>query len=60
MEIQTESEQTAEIIVTVTLTEDDENPYLDRSYKRLVTRLKVPGFRPGLSLIHISEPTRPY
>ena len=47
MEIQTESEQTAEIIVTVTLTEDDENPYLDRSYKRLVTRLKVPGFRPG-------------
>lgn len=47
MDIQTESEQTGEIIVTVTLTEHDEDPYLDRSYKRLVNRLKVPGFRPG-------------
>ena len=47
VEIQTESEQIGEIIVTVTLTEQDEDPYLDRSYKRLVSRLKVPGFRPG-------------
>jgi len=47
VEIQTETEQTGEIIVTVTLTESDEDPYLDRSYKRMVNRLKVPGFRPG-------------
>jgi trigger factor len=47
LDIKKENEQASEITITVTLSPEDENPFLDRSYKRLVGRLKVPGFRPG-------------
>ena len=36
-----------EITLTVELEPEDENPFLERSYRRTVSRLNIPGFRRG-------------
>ena len=42
-------EDTAPQVVTlnIELDSDDVEPYLDRSYRRMVNRVQIPGFRPG-------------
>ncbi len=36
-----------EVVLDIELEPDDVEPYLDRAYRHLVTRVRVPGFRPG-------------
>ena len=42
-----ESEKPTEVTLNISMDTDDEEPFLTRSYRRLVTRLQIPGFRPG-------------
>lgn len=42
-----ESEKPTEVTLSISLDNDDVEPFLTRSYRRLVTRLQIPGFRPG-------------
>ena len=42
-----ESSSTVEIILNVEMDAADEDPYIDRSYRRTVGRLNIPGFRKG-------------
>ena len=44
-----------EIKLTVELEPEDENPFLERSYRRTVSRLNIPGFRRGKAPRHIVE-----
>ena len=36
-----------EVVLDIELEPDDVEPYLDRAYRSVVTRVRVPGFRPG-------------
>jgi trigger factor len=42
-----DSVTTTEITLTIAMDTDDEEPFLDRSYKRVASRVRIPGFRPG-------------
>ena len=44
-----------EITLTVELEPEDENPFLERSYRRTVSRLNIPGFRRGKAPRRIVE-----
>jgi len=36
-----------EITLTIAMDADDEEPFLNRSYRRVASRVRIPGFRPG-------------
>ena len=42
-----EASSTVEVILNVEMDAADEDPYIDRSYRRTVGRLNIPGFRKG-------------
>ena len=47
MKVTKESSNPVEIILNVEMDAADEDPYIDRSYRRTVGRLNIPGFRKG-------------
>ena len=47
MRVTKESSTPVEIILNVEMDAADEDPYIDRSYRRTVGRLNIPGFRKG-------------
>ena len=47
MNVTKDSVTTTEITLTIAMDTDDEEPFLDRSYKRVASRVRIPGFRPG-------------
>jgi trigger factor len=42
-----DSVTTTEITLTIAMDTDDEEPFLNRSYRRVASRVRIPGFRPG-------------
>ncbi len=44
-----------EITLSVEMEPEDENPFLERSYRRTVSRINIPGFRRGKAPRHIVE-----
>ena len=36
-----------EVTLTISMDAEDEEPFLNRSYKRVSSRVRIPGFRPG-------------
>ena len=55
MKVTRDNSSPIEVTVTVELATEDENPFIDRSYRRVVTRLNIPGFRRGRAPRHIVE-----
>ena len=47
MKVTRDSSSPIELKLTVEMAAEDENPYLERSYRRTVGRVNVPGFRRG-------------
>lgn len=47
MNVTRESDSPTEVTLSVLMDSADEEPYLNRSYRRVVGRLQIPGFRPG-------------
>ena len=47
MNVTKESENPTEVTLNISMDVDDQEPFLSRSYRRLVTRVQIPGFRPG-------------
>ena len=47
MKVTTESSSPTEIILNIALDAADEEPFVDRSYRRTVGNLAIPGFRKG-------------
>lgn len=47
MKVSRDSSSPIELKLTVEMAEEDENPFLERSYRRAVSRVNVPGFRRG-------------
>ena len=47
MKVTKESVTSTEVTLNVELDSEDEDPFLDRSYRRTVNQIKIPGFRPG-------------
>ena len=47
MNVTKDSVTTTEITLTIAMDADDEEPFLNRSYKRVASRVRIPGFRPG-------------
>ncbi len=47
MKVTKESSSNVEVIINVEMETSDEDPYIDRSYRRTVGRLNIPGFRKG-------------
>ncbi len=47
MKVTKESSSQVEVILHVEMDAADEDPYIDRSYRRTVGRLNIPGFRKG-------------
>ena len=47
MNVTTESANSTEVTLNISMDSADEEPFISRSYRRLVTRLQIPGFRPG-------------
>ena len=47
MNVTKDSVTTTEITLTISMDADDEEPFLNRSYKRVASRVRIPGFRPG-------------
>ncbi|MQF88548.1 MAG: trigger factor [SAR202 cluster bacterium] len=42
-----DSVTTTEVTLTISMDSDDEEPFLNRSYRRVASRVRIPGFRPG-------------
>jgi trigger factor len=42
-----DSSSATEVTLSVELTPEEEEPFISRSYRRLVSRVNIPGFRPG-------------
>ena len=55
MKITTDNSSPIEVTLTVELATEDENPFIERSYRRVVSRLNIPGFRRGRAPRHIVE-----
>ena len=55
MKVSRDNESPIEITLTVELEPEDENPFLERSYRRTVSRINIPGFRRGKAPRHIVE-----
>ncbi|PKB78563.1 MAG: trigger factor [SAR202 cluster bacterium Io17-Chloro-G9] len=47
MDVTKDSENPTEVTLNISMDTGDEEPFLGRSYSRLVSRLQIPGFRPG-------------
>ena len=47
MNVTKDSVTTTEITLTIAMDTDDEEPFLNRSYRRVASRVRIPGFRPG-------------
>ena len=47
MNVTRESSNPTEVTLNILMDADDEEPFINRSYRRLVSRLQIPGFRPG-------------
>ena len=47
MEVTRESESLTEVTLSISMNSEDEEPFLNRSYRRLAGRVRIPGFRPG-------------
>ena len=47
MNVTKESTNPTEVTLNVELDREDEEPFITRSYRRLVSRVNIPGFRPG-------------
>ena len=47
MKITREDSSQLQVSLNIELESDDIEPYLERSYKRVVNRVQIPGFRPG-------------
>lgn len=47
MKVAKETSSPTEVILTVNMDSEDEEPFINRSYRRVAPRLRIPGFRPG-------------
>ena len=47
MQVTRESDSSIEITLNIAMEPGDEEPFLNRSYRRLAGRVRIPGFRPG-------------
>ncbi len=47
MKVTRESETPIEVTLTIEMDSQDEDPFIDRSYRRSVGRMSIPGFRRG-------------
>ena len=47
MKVTRESENPTEVTLSILMDSEDEEPFLNRSYRRLAGRVRIPGFRPG-------------
>ncbi len=47
MNVTKDSVTNTEITLTIAMDADDEEPFLNRSYRRVASRVRIPGFRPG-------------
>ena len=47
MNITKESDSPTEVVLKVELEPEDEEPFISRSYRRIVSRINIPGFRRG-------------
>ena len=47
MNVTKDSVTSTEITLTIAMDADDEEPFLNRSYRRVASRVRIPGFRPG-------------
>lgn len=47
MNVTRESENPTEVTLSILMDSEDEEPFLNRSYRRLANRVRIPGFRPG-------------
>ena len=52
-----ENKKSREVVLTVDLEQTDVDPYLDASYKRIVSKIRIDGFRKGKAPRHIVEKT---
>jgi len=50
-----ESVNPTEVTLNVSMESEDEEPFINRSYRRLVSRVQIPGFRPGKASRSIVE-----
>ena len=55
MKVTRDNASPIEVTLTVELATDDENPFIERSYRRVVSRINIPGFRRGRAPRHIVE-----
>ncbi len=55
MKVTRDNSSPIEVSLTVELATEDENPFIERSYRRVVSRLNIPGFRRGRAPRHIVE-----
>lgn len=55
MKVTRENSSPIEVTLTVELATEDENPFIERSYRRTVSRINIPGFRRGRAPRHIVE-----
>ena len=47
MQVTRETDSSTEVTLNVSMDSEDEEPFLNRSYRRLAGRVRIPGFRPG-------------
>jgi trigger factor len=47
VKVSRQSNSSIEVTLNIEMDETDEDPFLDRSYRRTVNQIRVPGFRPG-------------
>ena len=47
MNVTKDSVTTTEVTLTISMDAEDEEPFLNRSYRRVASRVSIPGFRPG-------------
>ena len=47
MEVTRELDSSTEVTLSISMDAEDEEPFLNRSYRRLAGRVRIPGFRPG-------------
>ena len=55
MKVTRDNASPIELTLTVELEPEDENPFLERSYRRTVSRINIPGFRRGKAPRRIVE-----
>lgn len=47
MNVTRDSVTPTEVTLTISMDSEDEEPFLNRSYRRVASRVRIPGFRPG-------------